>query len=326
MFESSLAAVLRDPSGNQAPQVSEKARQRMTNLSPTGRNVLQPLAQRTGQNLLPEKLQSFFAQRLADHNALQRLGMQTDFDLEGKVAFVVQDAALSAEFRDPASPSQSFESNQLSTLVYNPLSISISTLFARNLVLHHEERLTRYLEEMILSEGGQVIEQKCLVGTGANGEPLGLIASAEASGSASHLVTFPSAGVDASSLQDMLEDLAAQKAGIEPDACGWIVGEAVYKRLQGLTDPSGTQPLIHVATINGKARKFLLNLPLEVSSNMPAGKVVLANFRQACRLLYWTPNMDVIINPFGGTGQVQVVAQQYCNLAILRPELVVLGA
>ena len=33
-----------------------------------------------------------------------------------------------------------------------------------------------------------------------------------------------------------------------------------------------------------------MGLPLEVSSNMPASKVLLANFKQACRLLFWNPD------------------------------------
>ena len=70
----------------------------------------------------------------------------------------------------------------------------------------------------------------------------------------------------------------------------------------------------------------MLNLPLEVSSNMPSGKVLLSNFKQSCRLLYWFPNVDLIINPFTGNQQIEVVAQQYVNIAIPRPELLVLGS
>jgi hypothetical protein len=70
----------------------------------------------------------------------------------------------------------------------------------------------------------------------------------------------------------------------------------------------------------------MMGLPLEVSSNMPASKILLANFQQATRLLFWKPGLDIIVNPYTGTGQVQVVAQLYCNLALPRPELVVLGS
>ena len=69
----------------------------------------------------------------------------------------------------------------------------------------------------------------------------------------------------------------------------------------------------------------MMGLPLEVSSKMPATKVLLANFKQACRLLFWSPGVDIIVNPYTGTGEVQCVGQFYCNLALPRPELVVLG-
>ena len=54
-------------------------------------------------------------------------------------------------------------------------------------------------------------------------------------------------------------------------------------------------------------------------------KVLLANFKQAARLLFWSPSFDVIINPYTGSGEVQCVGQFYCNLALPRPEVVVLG-
>ena len=124
----------------------------------------------------------------------------------------------------------------------------------------------------------------------------------------------------------MLEDLAGLKSGIEPDSCGWIIGAAIYKTLQGLADPSGKVPLITTQVVGERACKYMLGLPLEVSSNMPSGKVLLSNFKQSCRLLFWFPNVDLVINPFTGNQQSEVVGQQYANIAIPRPELLVLGS
>ena len=161
--------------------------------------------------------------------------------------------------------------------------------------------------------------------TGSSGQPQGIIVNAEATGSAASIVNFPTGGMDVPSLQSMLEDLAGKKAGIQPDSCGWLVGEAIYKSLQGLSDPSGKLPLVSTVVRNNKITKTMMGLPLEVSSNMPATKVLLANFKQACRLLFWSPGVDIIVNPYTGTGEVQCVGQFYCNLALPRPELVVLG-
>ena len=67
----------------------------MNSLSPAGkRNVIRPLIPREmktrgGEALLPEKLQDFFALRVADSSALQRIGMEVDQNLEGTVAFKV---------------------------------------------------------------------------------------------------------------------------------------------------------------------------------------------------------------------------------------------
>tara|TARA_B100000674_G_C37935316_1_gene959983 strand:+ start:1505 stop:1675 length:171 start_codon:yes stop_codon:yes gene_type:complete len=56
----------------------------VNSLSPAGkRNFIHPLIPREmrtlgGEALLPEKLRDFFALRLADSNAPQRLGMEVD--------------------------------------------------------------------------------------------------------------------------------------------------------------------------------------------------------------------------------------------------------
>jgi len=361
MFRNQLAEVLQDHKGHALPPYDEELEKKMTTLSPIGKHVIHPLVPRIdqqktgersssskvqkrvvqpgeinkrfgeittrdGQDLLPEKLQSVFALRLADNNALQRLGMPTDFDLEANVAYLIQDAVPTAQFRNPSSRNQSFEANQLSTLTYNPQAISISVKFGYNVMKNHPQRMATYVERMLLSEAGRVIEQISLTGTGTDGQPQGLITAAEASGSAASLVSFPTAGVDVSSLQNMLEDLAGLKSGIEPGSCGWIIGEAVYKTLQGLADPSGKVPLITTQVVGERACKYMLGLPLEVSANMPSGKVLLSNFKQSCRLLFWFPNLDLVVNPFTGNQQIEVVAQQYVNIAIPRPELLVLGS
>ena len=292
MFRNQLAAVLQDHKGHALPPYDQELEKKMTTLSPIGKHVIHPLVKRTGQNLLPEKLQSVFALRLASNNSLQRLAMPTDFDLEANVAYVVQDAVPTAAFRNPSSRSQSFQDNQLSTKTYNPQAVSISVKFSYNVMKNHPERMATYVERMLLSEAGRVIEQVSLTGTGTGGQPQGLITAAEASGSAASLVSFPTGGVDVSSLQDMLEDLAGLKFGIDPDSCGWIVGEAIYKTLQGLADPSGKVPLITTQVVGERACKYMLGLPLEVSSNMPSGKVLLSNFKQSCRLLFWFPNAE----------------------------------
>ena len=104
------------------------------------------------------------------------------------------------------------------------------------------------------------------------------------------------------------------------------MGESVFKTLQGLSDPSGTAPLVQTVVRNNKITKTMMSLPLEISSSMPSGKVLLANFKQAARILFWAPGLDVLIHPFTGSQEIQATAQLYTNLGILREELVVLGS
>ena len=251
--------------------------------------------------------------------------MEVDQNLEGTVAFAVQSGVPTAAFRNNSNRTQAFEANQLATVTYEVCAVSISVKFARTVQVNNLERMSSYVEKMLLSEGGRVLEAACLTGTGSSGQPQGIIVNAEATGSAASIVNFPTGGMDVPSLQSMLEDLAGKKAGIQPDSCGWLVGEAIYKTLQGLSDPSGKLPLVSTVVRNNKITKTMMGLPLEVSSNIPATKVLLANFKQACRLLFWSPGVDIIVNPYTGTGEVQCVGQFYCNLALPRPELVVLG-
>jgi len=327
MFEHQLAEVVLDPRNHDLPAYDPDQEKRMTSLSPSSKNTIKPLFSRTtGQNLLPEKLRDFFALRLADSNSLQRLGTQVDQDLSGTVSFTTQSGTPSAVFRDPASRAQAFQAHQLATKTFEPLPISISLKFPYHIFRNHKERLSRYIEEMLLSEAGRILEAACLTGLGDSGQPRGLVVAAEASGSESSLVTFPTSGVNTSSLQDMFEDLVSKKAGIEPDENGWLVGESVFKTLQGLSDPSGTAPLVQTVVRNNKITKTMMSLPLEVSSSMPSGKVLLANFKQAARILFWSPGIDILIHPFTGAAEVQATAQLYTNLGILREELVVLGS
>jgi hypothetical protein len=114
----------------------------------------------------------------------------------------------------------------------------------------------------------------------------------------------------------MLEDPAGLKSGIEPDSCGWIVGEVIYKTLQGLVDPSCEVPLTTTKVVGESTYKYLLGLLLEVPANKPSGKILLSNFKQSYRLLCWFENVDIVTNLYTGNQQIEVVAQHYANIAI----------
>ena len=71
-----------------------------------------------------------------------------------------------------------------------------------------------------------------------------MITVAEAFGSAASVTSFPTAGINVISLQDMLEDLVGLESGIEPDSRGWFVGAAIDKKLRGLAYLRSKVPLI----------------------------------------------------------------------------------
>ena len=119
--------------------------------------------------------------------------------------------------------------------------------------------------------------------------------------------------------------MAGLKSGIEPDSCGWIVSEVIYKTLQGLVDPSCKVPLITTKVVGESTYKYLLGLLLEVPSNKLSGKILLSNFKQSYHLLCWFENADIATNLYTGNQQIEVVAQHYANIAIPRPELPMVG-
>ena len=128
------------------------------------------------------------------------------------MAFAVQSGVPTAAFRNNSNRTQAFEAHQLATKTYEVCAVSISVKFARTVQVNNLERMSSYVEKMLLSEGGRVLEAACLTGTGSSGQPEGLIVNAEATGSAASIVNFPTGGMDVPSLQSMLEDLAGKKA------------------------------------------------------------------------------------------------------------------
>ena len=123
----------------------------------------------------------------------------------------------------------------------------------------------------------------------------------------------------------MLEELAGLKSGIEPHSCGWIVGEVIYKTLQGLVDPSCKVPLIITKVVGGSTCKYLLGLLLKVPANKSSCKILPSNFKQSYCLLCWFENVNILINLYPGNQQIEVVAQHCVNIAIPRPELPIVG-
>jgi HK97 family phage major capsid protein len=285
--------------------------------------VFQPTTKRsTGEYLYKPNQQKDFLLKLNDTNALARLGMITTAGLTGKVGYAVQDTVVTALWRDSGGSAHTFEDAGLSISTFLPLAISLSMVFPRTLAKSHSESMAGYIEEMLASEGGKRIELACLLGTNANGQPLGLLTESAQSGSSASIQSFGSGGVATTDLVAMLETLGGKGAGLKPTECGWLCHPEMLGDLLALSNPDGTGPLV---TLGSNNRRYALQLPIEVSSNMPTNKLLLSNFRQSIRLLIWEPSPDFLFDEYSVAGQVRVLATMYVNVALTRTDLVVVG-
>jgi len=288
--------------------------------NPAAKNVWQ---RSSGASLVPQQRVNEFMIQTFDSNALGRLGMQTTGGLMDKATFPVQESVVDALWRDPANPEHTFSQHSLRSLVFTPYSVSLSLLFPRIFLRRHSETMLDEINDLISNQGSAALETAALIGTGANGVPLGLLTEAAQAESAATIQSFSSAGnPTAAELQTMIETLGDQGAGLLSNENGFVVHPQMLTKLRALSDPSGKAPLL---TSEG-GRTWMLGLPIEVSSSMPVAKVLLLNAKHAVRLLVWEPTPDILIDEFTSrTPQVRVVATLYTNVFLNRTDLVIVG-
>ena len=105
---------------------------------------------------------------------------------------------------------------------------------------------------------------------------------------------------------------------------GWWA-KVFSKPCKALAIPQASCLLVSTVMRNGRITREMMGLPLEISSNMPASKILLANFKLAARLLFWALALISFIHSQEhpkNSGNCPV----YTNLAALQEELVVLGS
>jgi HK97 family phage major capsid protein len=163
-----------------------------------------------------------------------------------------------------------------------------------------------------------VIEAGFIQGTGKNDQPLGIV-NVDGVGAK----TFAGAVPTWAELIDMVELLAAADADLS--RASFLVHPAMAASLMKLqVDVDGGE----LAAIWADGRHRIAGLPLAISSNVPQGSVILADFSSVLEIFFGAP--QVVVDRFSGgkaiSGASEIVVFNFADLAVLRPAHVVVGS
>ena len=163
-----------------------------------------------------------------------------------------------------------------------------------------------------------VIEQGFIQGTGKNDQPLGIV-SVDGIGQK----TFASAVPTWVELIEMAELLAAADADLA--RASWLVHPAMAADLMKLQiDGDGGE----LAVVWADGRHRIAGLPLAISSNVPEGTVIAADFSTVQQVYFGSP--QVIDDRFSGgkaiSGASEIVVMSFCDVLLKQPGHVVLGS
>lgn len=162
-----------------------------------------------------------------------------------------------------------------------------------------------------------VIEQGFIQGTGSNNQPVGIV-HVDGVGSK----TFGGAVPTWVELIDMLGLLAAADGDLS--RASWLVHPAMAASLMKLQiDGDGGE----LAVVWADGRHRIAGLPLAVSSNVPQGRVILADFSTVQQVFFGAP--QIIDDRYSGgkaiSGASEVCVLTYCDVVLKQPAHVVVG-
>jgi len=163
-----------------------------------------------------------------------------------------------------------------------------------------------------------VIEQGFIQGTGKDDQPQGIV-NVDGIGSK----TFASAVPSWAELIDMIEVLAAADADLA--RASWLVHPAMAADLMRLLiDQNGGE----LAVVWADGRHRIAGLPLAISSNVPEGTVILADFSTVQEVYFGAP--QIIDDRFSGgkriSGASEIVVMSFCDVVLKQPAHVVVGS
>jgi HK97 family phage major capsid protein len=161
------------------------------------------------------------------------------------------------------------------------------------------------------------IEAGFIAGSGADSQPLGIV-NVPGIGSK----TFAAATPTWAELTDMLELLGDADADIT--RANFLMHPSMLSNLLSVQiDPDGGE--LAVVWANGHHR--IAGIPLAVSSNVPEGKVILADFGTVQQVYFGSP--QIIDDRFSGgkaiSGASEIVVMSFCDLVLKQPSHIVVG-
>jgi len=272
--------------------------------------------------VVPEISRDDFVGQLRNHNALARLGAQHITDLVGKDALPTENTAPSIFWRDENDNTpREFEVADLRSMIHEAKSVCFQIQVPRILWRSHIERLNAYLFEMSLQHFGAALQTAAITGTGANGQPLGLLATAAAEGSQIQSEDL-SGGITTPKLLSMLEKLADVESSMLSTEVGFVVNPKTLKALRDLTTAGGNDA---IEALGLPPRLHLLGYPIETIKAVPDGVVILADWANGLEFLHWPPALDLLVDPFTQSQRVKVLASGFVNLAVKREPFFVIG-
>jgi HK97 family phage major capsid protein len=163
-----------------------------------------------------------------------------------------------------------------------------------------------------------VVEQGFIQGTGKNDQPLGIV---NVDGINSK--TFGGAVPTWAELIDMIELLAAADGDLS--RASFLAHPAMAASLMKLqVDADGGE----LAVVWADGRHRIAGLPLAISSNVPQGSVILADFSTVQQVYFGSP--QIIDDRFSGgkaiSGATEIVVLSFCDVVLKQPAHVVVGS
>ena len=162
-----------------------------------------------------------------------------------------------------------------------------------------------------------VIEQGFIQGTGKNDQPLGIL-NVDGIGSK----TFGGAVPTWAELIDTIELLAAADGDLS--RASFLAHPAMAASLMKLqVDADGGE----LAVVWADGRHRIAGLPLAISSNVPQGSVILADFGTVQQVYFGSP--QIVDDRFSGgkaiSGASEIVVMSFCDLVLKQPSHIVVG-
>jgi HK97 family phage major capsid protein len=162
-----------------------------------------------------------------------------------------------------------------------------------------------------------VIEQGFIQGTGKNDQPLGIL-NVDGIGSK----TFGGAVPTWAELIDTIELLAAADGDLS--RASFLAHPAMAASLMKLqVDADGGE----LAVVWADGRHRIAGLPLAISSNVPQGSVILADFGTVQQVYFGSP--QIVDDRFSGgkaiSGASEIIVMSFCDLVLKQPSHIVVG-